>query len=100
MRRAESAGQSTDRSRGVWASMGAADVMGRWHARMERLAQSRASIPASWIPQSGRIWTANARVVDGDMLARIGDGNYEVGSRARIIRNGSTARSDSRPRTF
>jgi penicillin G amidase len=37
-------------------------------------------------PQSGRIWTANARVVDGDMLARIGDGNYEVGSRARIIR--------------
>jgi penicillin amidase len=38
-------------------------------------------------PQSGRIWTANARVVDGDMLARIGDGNYEVGSRARIIRN-------------
>ena len=37
-------------------------------------------------PESGRIWTANARVVDGDMLARIGDGNYEVGSRARIIR--------------
>ena len=37
-------------------------------------------------PKSGRIWTANARVVDGDMLARIGDGNYEVGSRARIIR--------------
>ncbi|HVQ14362.1 MAG TPA: penicillin acylase family protein, partial [Vicinamibacterales bacterium] len=37
-------------------------------------------------PDSGRIWTANARVVDGDMLARIGDGNYEVGSRARIIR--------------
>ena len=37
-------------------------------------------------PVSGRIWTANARVVDGDMLAKIGDGNYEVGSRARIIR--------------
>jgi len=37
-------------------------------------------------PESGRIWTANARVVDGEMLARIGDGNYEVGSRARIIR--------------
>jgi penicillin amidase len=37
-------------------------------------------------PASGRIWTANARVVDGEMLARIGDGNYEVGSRARIIR--------------
>jgi len=37
-------------------------------------------------PAGGRIWTANARVVDGDMLSRIGDGNYEVGSRARIIR--------------
>jgi penicillin amidase len=38
-------------------------------------------------PESGRIWTANARVVDGDMLARLGDGSYEVGSRARIIRD-------------
>jgi len=45
-------------------------------------------------PKNGRIWTANARVVDGDMLARIGDGNYEVGSRARIIRE----RLDSRDR--
>jgi penicillin amidase len=38
-------------------------------------------------PPQGRIWTANARVVDGEMLARIGDGSYEVGSRARIIRD-------------
>jgi penicillin amidase len=38
-------------------------------------------------PESGRIWTANARVVNGDMLTRLGDGNYEVGSRARIIRD-------------
>jgi penicillin amidase len=38
-------------------------------------------------PESGRIWTANARVVDGEMLARLGDGNYEVGSRSRIIRD-------------
>jgi penicillin G amidase len=37
-------------------------------------------------PPGGRIWTANARVVDGDMLAKLGDGSYEVGSRARIIR--------------
>jgi penicillin G amidase len=35
--------------------------------------------------KDGRIWTANARVVGGDMLARLGDGSYEVGSRARII---------------
>ena len=38
-------------------------------------------------PPGGRIWTANARVVDGDMLARLGDGSYEVGSRATIIRD-------------
>jgi penicillin amidase len=38
-------------------------------------------------PENGRIWTANARVVDGEMLARLGDGSYEVGSRATIIRD-------------
>ncbi len=37
--------------------------------------------------QNGRIWTANARVVGGDLLAALGDGSYEVGSRARIIRD-------------
>jgi penicillin amidase len=37
-------------------------------------------------PPSGRIWTANARVIGGEMLARLGDGNFEVGSRATIIR--------------
>ena len=47
---------------------------------------NRDEYPRVLDPQSGRIWTANARVVDGDMLTRIGDGNYEVGSRARIIR--------------
>ena len=29
-----------------------------------------------------RLWTANARVVDGDLLARIGDGGYANGARA------------------
>ena len=38
-------------------------------------------------PPSDRLWTANARVVDGDMLAKLGDGSYEVGSRASIIRD-------------
>jgi penicillin amidase len=47
---------------------------------------SRDEYPRVLDPENGRIWTANARVVDGDMLAAIGDGNYEVGSRARIIR--------------
>jgi len=43
-------------------------------------------------PPDGRLWTANARVVDGDRLARLGDGSYEIGSRARIIRDRLAAR--------
>jgi penicillin amidase len=38
-------------------------------------------------PPSGRLWTANARVVNGEMLAKIGDGGYELGARARQIRD-------------
>jgi penicillin amidase len=38
-------------------------------------------------PPDGRIWTANARVVDGAMLGKLGDGSYEIGSRASEIRN-------------
>lgn len=38
-------------------------------------------------PKDGRIWTANAPVVDGPMLATIGDGGYADGIRARIIRD-------------
>jgi penicillin G amidase len=37
-------------------------------------------------PPNGRLWTANARVADGEALARLGDGSYEIGSRARRIR--------------
>ena len=39
-------------------------------------------------PESGRIWTANARVVDADALRLIGDGGYDLGARARQIRDG------------
>jgi penicillin amidase len=38
-------------------------------------------------PPAGRIWTANARVVDGEMMRRIGDGGYAFGARARQIRD-------------
>jgi penicillin amidase len=43
-------------------------------------------------PVGGRIWTANARVADGDALAVIGDGGYDLGARARQIRDGLFAR--------
>jgi penicillin amidase len=48
---------------------------------------SDAEYPRIIDPPGGRIWTANARVVDGPMLARLGDGGYEVGSRASVIRD-------------
>jgi penicillin amidase len=39
-------------------------------------------------PESGRIWTANARVADADALKVVGDGGYDFGARARQIRDG------------
>ncbi|MCH9695024.1 MAG: penicillin acylase family protein [Gammaproteobacteria bacterium] len=39
-------------------------------------------------PESGRIWTANARVVDAQALAIVGDGGYDLGARATQIRDG------------
>jgi len=38
-------------------------------------------------PASGRIWTANARVVDDAGLRVIGDGGYDLGARAQQIRD-------------
>ncbi len=38
-------------------------------------------------PEGGRLWTANARVVDGEMLALLGDGGYDLGARAGQIRD-------------
>ena len=39
-------------------------------------------------PETGRIWTANARVVGGKELRKIGDGGYRFAARARQIREG------------
>jgi penicillin amidase len=38
-------------------------------------------------PKDGRIWTANSPVVDGAMLAAIGEGGFADGIRARLIRD-------------
>ena len=64
-----------------------ADGSRRWQGWLER-----AEYPRILDPAGGRIWTANARVVGGDMLARLGDGSYEVGARARQIRERLMAR--------
>jgi len=46
-----------------------------------------AEFPQVVNPESGRIWTANSPVVDGAMLAAIGEGGYADGIRARLIRD-------------
>ncbi len=38
-------------------------------------------------PPTGRIWTANARVVGGDDLAKVGVGGYDLGARQGQIRD-------------
>lgn len=38
-------------------------------------------------PPGGQIWTANARVTDGEWLRLIGDGGYDLGARAGQIRD-------------
>jgi penicillin amidase len=38
-------------------------------------------------PKVGRLWTANARVVDGEALRLIGEGEFDLGARARQIRD-------------
>ncbi len=41
-------------------------------------------------PSSGQVWTANARVVDGEWLKLLGDGGYALGARASQIRDALT----------
>ena len=38
-------------------------------------------------PSNGRLWTANARVLSGDDLARVGISRYDLGARAKQIRD-------------
>ncbi|HSN52429.1 MAG TPA: penicillin acylase family protein [Woeseiaceae bacterium] len=46
-----------------------------------------ADYPRVYNPADGRIWTANARVADAEALEIIGDGGYDLGARARQIRD-------------
>jgi penicillin amidase len=53
--------------------------------------------PRIYNPESGRIWTANSRVVDGKALEIIGDGGYDLGARTRQIRDGLFAKNTFTP---
>ncbi|WP_062354922.1 penicillin acylase family protein [Pseudoxanthomonas mexicana] len=48
--------------------------------------------PVLTSPANHRLWTANARVLDGASLARVGDGGYALGARAKQIRDGLLAK--------
>ena len=48
-------------------------------------------------PESGRIWTANARVTDAEALRIVGDGGYDLGARASQIRDGLFAKETFTP---
>ena len=48
-------------------------------------------------PASARVWTANARAVDGEMLKVIGNSGYDLGARARQIRDDLAALANVKP---
>lgn len=48
-------------------------------------------------PDSSRLWSANARVADAEALAVIGDSGYDLGARARQIRDGLFAKDVFEP---
>jgi penicillin G amidase len=69
-----------------------ADGRRRWDGWLER-----GEYPRVVNPPAGRIWTANNRLVDGEMLAAIGDGGYDQGARARQIRDALLETSAATP---
>ncbi len=48
--------------------------------------------PVIMNPASGRLWTANNRILDGAELIRVGDVGYALGARAKQIRDGLFAK--------
>lgn len=54
-------------------------------------------VPRVVDPPSGRVWTANNRVVEGADLDRIGESGYWLGARGRQIRDGLLALDKARP---
>jgi penicillin amidase len=58
---------------------------GTWSARTSGLPQ----LPD---PTSGRLWSANNRLLDGGALSEVGDSGYALGARAKQIRDGLSAK--------
>jgi penicillin amidase len=64
-----------------------ADGTHGWHGYL-----APAEIPEIVDPANGRLWSANARVVGGAALEKLGDGGYAEGLRAGRIRDDLAAR--------
>ncbi len=45
-------------------------------------------------PENQRLWTANSRVVGGDMIKKLGNGGYALGARSKQIRNNLLAQEN------
>jgi penicillin amidase len=56
------------------------------------------SVPRVADPASQRLWSANQRAVGGAPLALLGDGGYDIGARARQLRDDLAARGHFAPR--
>ncbi len=55
-------------------------------------------VPQLLAPASGRLWSANQRMIGGDAFAKIGDGGYEQPYRAAQIRDDLAALEHAAPR--
>jgi penicillin amidase len=55
-------------------------------------------VPQILAPASGRLWSANQRMIGGDAFAKIGDGGYERPYRAAQIRDDLAALEHATPR--
>ena len=56
-----------------------------------------AEAPSIVDPPSGQIWNANNRMVGGETYQLLGDGGYQIGARARQIRDALTALEHAGP---
>jgi penicillin amidase len=70
-----------------------ADGTNRWEGYL-----TAAEFPRIVDPKDGRLWTANSPVVDGAMLAAIGEGGFADGIRARLIRDRLARLDKANPR--
>jgi penicillin amidase len=56
------------------------------------------NVPQILAPTSGRLWSANQRMIGGDAFAKIGDGGYERPYRAAQVRDDLAALEHATPR--